>query len=182
MIGQASSHRRCSAKPSMRPISTESLGKASMGPHPVVAGLIQVHLPFKPNDVLGKGERLASQAPVLMAYVQVVSLDIHRVNALQGDISENGSFENAHNVSFFIALFYHLPIVQAGTGHHFGSPGPSSFAGTGIRFNDMMSIKQGGTVCVKAVADPQRRRLCAQPLLPGVPPRKPPWRPSRTLS
>jgi hypothetical protein len=148
----------------MRAISTDSLGKASMGTHEVEVGLVQVHLPFKPEGIFGKGKGLAGEPPVLMAQAQVVSFDAHGVNPLQGDISEDGSFENSHNVSFFIALFYHLPIAQRGAGNHFGSPWSSAFTGTGICFNDMMSFKQGGTVRVKAVADPQRPSICAEPL------------------
>ncbi len=69
MIGQAGSHSRCSAKPSVNTSADEALGKATMGAYPIKVGLVQVHLPFEPDGLLGKADRLAGQASVLVSQI-----------------------------------------------------------------------------------------------------------------
>ncbi len=142
MIGQASSNSRCSAKPSMNTRADDALGKTTMRAHPIVVGLIQVHLPFEPDGLFGKANRLTGQASVLVSQIQVVPFDAHRLNPLQGDIPKDRPFENANYASFFIPFLYHLSVTQSWAGYYFGTPGPASFPGAGKGFDDMVTLQQ----------------------------------------
>lgn len=137
-----------------------ALAQTAMSPDQVEVRLIEMHLPFKPLDLLGEGHRLAGEAPVFMAQIQVLPFDRNRLNRMQGNIAEHGSFGNPDQPLSFIPLLDHLAVGQGRTSHQFWPSRPPSLAGAGIGFNHMVAGEKSAAVCVQAVTDPKR---CSPP-------------------
>ena len=117
MISNACSHSRSSMVPFYHNITFETLTKAAMIADQIKVRLIQMHLSFKPHDSLTEGNRLSGKAAVFMPQIQVVPFYVHRMNILEGDITEDCPFGDTDEMFLIIPLFNHLAITQRRAGH-----------------------------------------------------------------
>ena len=149
--------------PSDRAGSLEALSQAAMGSGQIVASLVQVHLHGQPLCLFRESHRLAGESTVLMPKVQIVPLDVHRLDFMKRNVSKNRPFEHRDHTSVFVPLLDHLAISQGGTSHDFRFPRLSSLAGSGKYLYRVVAREKGGSVSIQSVTDPQWRSVLAKP-------------------
>ncbi len=98
VIGSSRGRNWSPTVPSNNAITIEALAKTTMGTGQIEVSLIQMHLSFQPQDLLGEGHGLSSKTAVFMSHVQVMAFDMHRLDIMEGNIPEHGFSESPHHL------------------------------------------------------------------------------------